>query len=655
MEARRGETRGISRKDLLRAGGAVSLVMFGLPGCQFLSTDPESGERSRDGDQAAGTEAPDLARKVKARELPSVKDRLPENPAVVQPVERPGQYGGEWHTLLQGSADTSWAARILFYDYLLRWDPEWKRVLPNLAEGFEANDDGTEYTFRLRRGVKWSDGTPFTADDIVFVQNDVLTNPKLYPVPPWPGRAEKLDEVTVRIRLDEPDGLFLQRQCTALGRYLIGHPKHYAQQFHADYNPDVAAMAKAEGFEDWVALYGARLDPYRNVELPVLSAWKFTSAAEGSTRAVAERNPYYWKVDTEGRQLPYIDRVVFELINDVQLMVTKAIAGDFDMHCRHFNTLTNKPVLAQGRSRGNYDFFDLRSGSMNHTLIQFNLTHKDPVLREVFQNKDFRIGVSHAINRQEIIDTAFQKQGRPWQAAPRPESEFFDEEMATQYLKYDVALANRYLDQAGYTERDAEGRRLRPDGKPLRFTLEFSAELRPEWADTAQMIAMFWKAVGLDVTAQPRNRALWVERVAANEHDVVIWQGDQGGYNAMATLLEPFYFFPQLPGGSRFAVRWAEWYQTGGESGDEPPEFNKRQMALYDQILATTDQERQLALMKEILAIAKENFQVIGVGLEANGYGIVKNNVRNVPAEMIDTYTVQTPGPTHPEQYFIES
>jgi peptide/nickel transport system substrate-binding protein len=370
---------------------------------------------------------------------------------------------------------------------------------------------------------------------------------------------------------------------------------------------------------------------------------------------VAERNPFYWKVDTQGRQLPYIDQVVFDVVNDVQVMILKATGGEIDMHCRHFNTMTNKPVLARGRAKGGYDFFDMRSGSMNHTVIQFNLTHKNPVLREIFQNKRFRIGVSHAITRQEIIDAVFQKQGEPWQIAPRPESELFDEEMAKQYVDYDVELANRYLDEAGYSRPDSDGFRLGPDGRPITFTIEISSELRPEWADEAEMIAAYWRAIGLRVNVLSRNRALWTERVAANEHDVVFWQAGQGGYNARATILEPFYFFPQLAGASRYAVRWAEWYETRGASGEEPPEPNKRQMALYDRILATTDQDEQLALIKQILAIAKEEFQVIGVGLEPNGYGIVKNDFHNVPNGMIDTYTVQTPGPTHPEQYFIES
>ena len=643
--------RRISRKDLLRMGGAAGLALTMLPACDLLSTDPDKGAGGEQGPRAKGKESPALAARVKKGELPPVGKRLPAEPYVVEPVDRIGQYGGDWHTLLQGSADTSWANRTLFYDHLLRWDPDWKQVLPNLAERFEANDDGTEYTFTLRKGTRWSDGEPFTADDIVFAQNDVLNNADLFPVPPWLGTAEKVDDLTVRIVLDRPDGLFLQRQCMDLGQYLVAHPKHYAQQFHAAHNPDAGALAEKENLEDWAALYLAKTDPYVNVDLPVLYAWKFRTPIGSGTRAVAERNPYYWKVDPDGSQLPYLDRVLFNVVADVEAMITRAVAGDIDMHSRHFNILRNKPVLAAGRTKGEYAFFTLRTASMNHTLIQLNLNHRDPVLRRIFQDKEFRIGLSHAINRQEIIDAAFQKQGRPWQIAPRPESELHDEEMAQQYIEYDVARANQHLDAAGLDKRDARGRRLRPDGRPVGFTIEFSSELRPEWADTAQMLTTYWKAVGLDVIAQPRSRALWTERVEANQHDLVVWQGDQGGYNALATILEPFYFFPQNSG-SRYAVRWAEWYATGGKSGEEPPAPNRRQMRLYDQILATTDHDRHVALIKEILQIAKEEFQVIGVGLEVNGYGIVKNSFHNVPTEMVDTYTVLTPGPTHTEQYF---
>ena len=213
-----GESRGISRKDLLRAGGGLALLAATSWGCDVLSTEPRTSRRPEGGGGVEGKEAPLLAALVKEGKLPPVEDRLPPEPLVVEPVESPGRYGGEWNTVPQGSADLSWAFRILFYDYLLRWDSEWTRMLPNLAESFDASADGTEYTFVLRRGVKWSDGEPFTADDIVFAQNDVIGNADLFPVfpvAPWRGRAEKVDDHTVRIKLEKPDGLFLQRQCTA--------------------------------------------------------------------------------------------------------------------------------------------------------------------------------------------------------------------------------------------------------------------------------------------------------------------------------------------------------------------------------------------------------------------------------------------------------
>ncbi|HZC25793.1 MAG TPA: ABC transporter substrate-binding protein, partial [Actinopolymorphaceae bacterium] len=280
--------RKFSRKDVLRAGGLAGLLAVGLPGCDLLSTNP--GRRDSGKAAAKGREAPALAGKVKKGSLPPVKNRLPDKPVVVDAVERTGVYGGDWTTVLQGSADTAWPNRILFYDYLLRWDPDWKRMVPNLAERFEANTDGTAYTFTIRRGIKWSDGEPFTVDDIVFAQNDVLNNTELWPVAPWPAHAEKVDDLTVRLTLDKPDGLFLQRQATALGMYLVQHPKHYAMKFHPTYNKDVNALAKKAELQSWVDLYAAKTDPYSNPELPVLFAWKFTRPTGTGTRAVAERN-----------------------------------------------------------------------------------------------------------------------------------------------------------------------------------------------------------------------------------------------------------------------------------------------------------------------------------------------------------------------------
>src|SRR5690606_14004343 len=136
------------------------------------------------------------------------------------------------------------------------------------------------------------------------------------------------------------------------------------------------------------------------------------------------RNPYYWKTDPEGNQLPYIDRIDYEVMTNLETALLKTQNGEFDMLDRHINTLQNKPILAQTRESGDYKFFDMYSELVNAATITLNMTQPDPVKREIYSNKDFRIGLSHAINRQEIIDTVYRGQGEPWQMSPRKESGF---------------------------------------------------------------------------------------------------------------------------------------------------------------------------------------------------------------------------------------
>jgi len=373
-----------------------------------------------------------LAAKVRAGELPPLEQRLPENPLVVEPVDRIGTYGGEWRTMLVGLTDTAWIGGAIDHETLLSWDRGFTgKVLPNLAEAFEANAEGTVFTLRLRAGVRWSDGEPFTTEDIRFAYEDVLSNREISPVhPDWlcaggkagntPATLEISDERTLRFVFTEPNGLFLHY--LVLGGDLLKYPRHYLQQFHKKYEPEVEARAKDDGFATWVEMFHSKAEKWQQVGVPVLTPWMTERPlGEGSgSRFVVVRNPYYWKVDPDGSQLPYLDRVVFEVVSNQEVMVLKITSGEVDMHARHVMSPRNKPIFARSRERGDYQFLDVRTTDFNEMGLYLNLTHPDPALREVFQNKQFRIALSHAINREELIDAVFQRQGEPWQIGPRP-------------------------------------------------------------------------------------------------------------------------------------------------------------------------------------------------------------------------------------------
>jgi peptide/nickel transport system substrate-binding protein len=646
------------RRAILKGGGLV-VVSATLAGCDFFSTDPETEEEPEQTGGAKGLEAPMLAALVERGDLPPVEERLPANPLEVEPAERVGVYGGEWLTALSGTGDHPWLSRTVGYDGLTRWSPDGIDLIPNLAEEWEVSEDGLTVTFVLREGLKWSDGEPFTVEDIVFAQNDVLNNPELTPIQDANrATAEAVDDVTVAITFTRPFAIYPLNQATGLAveAQLVNKPRHYLEQFHIDYNPEAAQLAEQEGLASWVELMDRRVGVtdgilhWQNPELPTMRPWRMIEPLADSGRVVFERNPFYWKVDPEGSQLPYLDRVVYEVIQDQEVILTRALNGDFDMHMRHFNTFQNQPVLAENRESGGYDFFETATGEMNTAIVALNLTTENPVLNEVFNNQDFRIGLSHAINRQEIIDVVYQQQGEPWQAAPRDDTPFFNETLAKQYTEFDVDLANEHLDAAGY-RRDGQGRRLGPDGQPIVFTVDIAADFRADHPDAMEMVRNYWLEVGVDARIRTEQRELVQDRKNANQHDAIIWPGDNGGIGA---LLDPRWYFPFHQDESMFAIPWARWYETGGQEGAEPPPRIREQMDLYHELEATADAEGQYELMRQILQISQEEFWVMGLNLTPPGFGIVASSFHNVPEPVPNDTAHNAPGPSNPEQYFIE-
>ncbi|SDS58648.1 ABC transporter substrate-binding protein [Jiangella sp. DSM 45060] len=660
MNDRSWTTRPITRRRLLIAGGA-SAGLVALSGCSWLDTDPAgSGDGPSDAPGTDLRESPQLAARVEAGELPPLSERLPANPSIVEPVDRAGVYGGTWTSALLGPEDEAWLQRTVGYDPLMRWNPEWSEPVPNIAESVEQSDDGHEFLITLRAGMKWSDGAPFTADDLVFAFQDFLLNKELSPAVPsfltnggQPATLTRVDDQSVRFTFAEPNGLFLEQLALInSGDVLVSLPAHYLQQFHATYTEGADAVAASAGFASWTELMLARSETYQNAEKPTLNAWMLTNALGDATTVTAERNPYYWKTDPDGRQLPYLDSLSFEVVSDAEVILLKATNGEFAFHTRHVTSLANKPVLAEGREEGGYEFMTLRSSLMNEMVIFLNLTHQDPVKRAVFGNKDFRIGLSHAIDRAELNTATFQDEGEPWQAAPAPDSRYYDEELATQYLEFDVDLANEALDRAGLTQRDGSGFRLAPDGSPLSIEVEVAEPgVVPYWLDAMNLVVGYWNEVGINARTRPEDRTLFKERTEANQHDAGVWVGP-GGLGDETR--RPFFYLPTMRFEQAFAPAWAQWYQSNGAQGEEPPEPTRRQCELFWELARTPDPDQREELFGQILEIARDQFYVIGTLRVPTGYGIVRDDFHNVPEEMPESFDFATPGGSSPCQYFIE-
>ena len=639
--------RGLDRRDVLKGmAGAAAVSMFAGPALA----------------QAAKAEAPDLAKLAADGKLPKLADRIPANPLVIN-VEKVGKYGGSLRRGLRGSADHNGILRLVGNQGLVRWNLAFTEVLPNVAEKWEVNANSTEFTFTLRKGMKWSDGKPFTADDVVFSIEDCAKNSELYKSVPSTlviggkaGTATKVDDNTVKFTFATPYALFLEIMATPLGQHPTLFCKHYASQFHPKYNPNVGDLAKAANLSGWPDLFRARNGDieipsrWSNPEKPVLDPWVIKEPyTGGATRVVMERNPYFWQVDQSGNQLPYIDRLTFNISQDVESLMLDAISGRLDIQERHIDTLQNKPTLSQNMQKGGYRLVELIASSSQQVQIYLNMTHKDPKMREMLGNKEFRQALSLGMNRKEIIDIVYLGQSQPWQTGPRPGHPWEHKQLSTQFTDHDPKKANEILDRLGYNKKDGQGFRLRPDGQKVFFAIDVIPTLYPDAVDTLELVKRHWAEIGVDIKVNTIERALYYTRGDNNDHDAAVWPGPGG----LDPMLDPRDYFAQHPQGSRYAIPWTLWYVSNGKDGQEPPESQKQRMKLFNEALATADLKKRGEIMKQLMDLTAEAFETVGVCLAVNSFGIVRNNLNNVPQKYPNAWSWPNPGPALPQQFFF--
>jgi peptide/nickel transport system substrate-binding protein len=284
--------------------------------------------------------------------------------------------------------------------------------------------------------------------------------------------------------------------------------------------------------------------------------------------------------------------------------------------------------------------------------IELNLANKDAARRKLYQNKDFRIGLSHAINREELITGVWQRQGEPWQAAPTKDSIFYDEEFAKQYTEYDLELANTHLDRAGIAVRDGQGFRRLPNGDQLVVTLDVAAALSPEWQSAADIIKGMWKEVGIQLQVNTIDRTLFYDRkaAAANEHDAGTWFGPAG---YVTEIQDPRCYLPYSDE-SIWATPWAQWFASRGKAGTEPLPAAKEQIEIYWKLTDTPDDKRREDLFRQVLAIAKDQFWIIGIGSYPPPFMVANNRLKNVASGIPETAVFNTPAHANPEMWFLD-
>ncbi|HEX7041427.1 MAG TPA: ABC transporter substrate-binding protein [Trueperaceae bacterium] len=614
----------------------------------------------------AYNEAPGLAARVVAGELPPVAERLPLHPRVVAPAHEIGAYGGTLHDLYDGSRLAEF--RQYGYENLVRWTPDGSEVIPNIAESFTVSDDGTSFTFRLREGLKWSDGHPFTSADILYWWERVETNPEINPGGPYrifvvdgePATVTADGDYSVTFSWSKPNGLFLENLAGPYGVRVTQFPKHYIEQFDPQVNPEGVARMMAEAgqtsYGQWwisrVGTYGQAAE-YNDPARPSLQPWIPTAPYVGETQFTFVRNPYYFKVDTACNQLPYIDARTFTLATDPELRLLKTIAGEDDFSNDDISQPTNRAVFFENLSDDTYHFQEVLNSNFNTFLLHLELNKPDEAQAAVLDSKDFRIGLSLAMDRQAVIDTVFVGQGVPYQQAPRPDSPFYNEQLATQYTEHDVELANEYLDRI-MPERGPDGMRLRPDGQPFTFQVMVNAEARPYFVDIVQLLERDWEQVGIDTVIVSVSNDAFFTRRQDPSIDAYAWIGENG--SGLLPILGVAFdaFTPEAAWGW---IAWRTLQQNPAATVTaepiEPPAEVKRQYELMTEIQGAVDPAERERLMGEFLQISADTFYTIGLSLPAGDYYAVSNRLKNVPDRVISGWLYPGPAPANFETFYI--
>ena len=611
-------------------------------------------------------EAPMLKEMVEKGEILPLEQRLPKEPYVIEPYESIGKYGGTGYT--SRSQQRHWDNAIMLalgMEPLFRIASDYKTVVPNVPKAYEYGDGGKTLTIYMREGMRWSDGESVTADDILFWYEDIVLNDELSPnKPSWfspggkVGKVVKIDDYTFQFRFDVP---------FPTAHMITGHSgpgpnllraKHYLSQFHPRYvdRDELESMTKKEGYESWAQLFWARRRGWNNHQVILNerpNLLPFLLKSMDANAAVLERNPYYWKVDVEGNQLPYIDRIVVTQVESPEVQQGRAISGEetlfgYGATLENLNLYRQSEESAGTRTR----LWDTPVGSMGALML--NQTAKDLVLREIIQDLRFRQALSLAIDRDEINEVLFLGLATPRQATLLPTSQYFEDWYATTYTEYDPDRANGLLDEMGLKWDSNREWRLRPDGKKLDITVDVSVDVGAESGlPFAEILVDHFKDIGVNLVIKANSQDLQYTRSQGNQTEIFL--GQVHTVTDMTFLATPGFWVPYSVGwGNPWAVEWSRWVITGGAEGEEPPQEIKNLRTWHDEMLTTQDNDRRIELGKKILSYNAENLFIIGTVGMAPIPLVAKTNLRNLPENGWWGWGYVWTWVQHPETFYLD-
>ena len=612
------------------------------------------------GPAVAAEEPPYFKPDIEAGKLPPVAKRLPQNPLVVDITRGDwelGRYGGDLRTLLAKDRDIRMMV-VYGYSRLVGYDESLKLV-PDVLERVD-NIDSRVFTLHLRPGHKWSDGHPFTSADFRYFWEDVANNPDLSPfglpqvlkVRDQGPKFEVLSETAVRFTWEDPNPQFLPALAGPSPLYIY-RPAHYLRQFHAKYiGADKAtAQAKEAGARSWAGYHQKKDEQFRfdNPDLPTLEPWINTTPLP-STRFVLVRNPYFHRVDRAGRQLPYIDRVIVN-ITDGKLIPAKAGTGDVDLQARDLR-FDNYTFLKENAKRNEYRVLLWEKGIGSQIALYPNLNVDDPAWRTLMRDVRFRRALSLGVNRHEVNEVVYFGLAKESANTVLERSPLFKPEFRGAWSKYDVKAGNALLDELGLKQRNKEGLRLLPDGRPMEIIIDTAGESTEE-TDVLELVRDSWRKLGIALFSRPSVREVFRKRVYSGKSMMTIWSGLNNGIPT--SEMSPNELAPTTQEQLQWPM-WGQYYENNHKGGEAPASPEAKELVeLYEAWRKSGTPSEREQIWTRMLEIHAQQIFTIGIVSQALQPIVARNKLHNVPAKGLYSWDPGSYfGMYHPDTFWLE-
>ena len=591
--------------------------------------------------------------------LPPVSERIPKEPLIVKPENKKGKFGG----VLTGAAVVldvgtfeiiTWRQTNLF-----KFSKNLDKIIPHAAKSWQWFDNYKKLRVSLRKGHKWSDGTLFTTDDVIFWWQDIVLNKDLTEKIPFhwmrngkPVVFTKLNETDFEISSDYPLSDLVHIMTDVRVRPFAC--KNYLKKYHIKYNPEAESEALKAGFSSWAERFNSIFnieweDAMNDPDYPSLNSHIIIEGPDDSGR-LYRANPYFFAVDIYGNQLPYISYQRENFAGSISAVKDMIADGLVDEKSQYLN-MYDYPFYDEKAYSGKYSVDVINGGSTRTVLFAFNATHQDPVKRRVFSDIRFRKAMSLAVDREEISEVVYGGETVIQQAVPSMEASFVGPELAKMYTEFDPVSAEKLLDEIGLV-KDSRGKRYYPDGKLLKIDYGYTEEAGPVIVN--KLLKKYWENIGLTVELRKYSQKEERERLRRNDQDIAVWKAEELWEISMIRNLD-FSIPPFNDTNPLVGLPWVEWFETDGREGLKPPaDIIKLMKLAEDAKVAIPGSDDYIKYRGEIVKILVDNLWITGTVGHSKRLIITSDRLLNFPSRIGSTeYSYMIP--FRPYQWYLKA